>query len=442
MNPSIILQTEIQNLWKRINSVTGTLREFNDREDKTNASNLELTAKNQELVEKFSQMDSSRQQLEGDCQNLNVRLKTFDEVKSTNAELLRTIADYDSREKNLRTKLEESENSVKNLTSELEDLRREAADMKARLKTIEKLNEENDQLRHDMHATEVKAADFEFAQSEIARKNKELFEKNNIIRDYKDKTSEFESKMFEMASMRETLAKLTAKNEELTGLLVDKDAAIDKLNAEKNESDDSKLAKIDKLQNEIKGLNGKIDEMNTGYKDLYDSKQKVLNQQAEMIDEIAGHISKGEELDNTIKSLNSKIEEMNSVEKKDKAEIARLHGKHDDEVSALLNTITTYKKEKAAVEAKLDEIKKGKGISASDEKMQSLESDNKLLNKQVEEDVAKIEELNGKISDFEKIIGNLNSELKLHKDRDNSIEDGKAEIISRIEEFMKNYKKK
>ena len=442
MNPSIILQTEIQNLWKRINNVTGTLQEFNDREDKTHSSNVELLAKNKELNDKFAEIASTRQKLEGDCQNLAERLKTFDEVKSANAELLRTISDYNAREKDLKQKLQDSEYSNRALEHDLSELRGEAAEMKESLKNVDSLNKENDTLRHDIHAVQMQLADFELAKEAIARKNKELFEQTNTIRIFKDKTADFESKMFEMENLKTKFAAVSETNEKLSKILAEKDAAIDKLNAEKNESDDSKLAKIDKLQKDIVALNEKINTMTDNYKALYDGKQKVLNRQTEMLDEIANYISEGENYRSTIEDLKTKIDELTETDQKNIAEINRLHGKHDDEVCALLNTISTFKKEKIEIEAKLNDVKKGKGLHIPDAKIQTLENENNLLNKQIEDDLAKIEELNKKISENNEIIVNLNSELALHKDRDNSIESGKAEIIAQIESFMKNYKKK
>src|SRR5574344_972892 len=188
MNPSSNLQVEIQNLWKRINNVSGTLGKFNNQKNELSTSNNQLNEKNTQLSRNMEEINHKLQVLQSDYNNLLEKGKNLENVQGVNSELLSKIADYDNQIKNLTQQYEQSKARIEEMLSENTALKQNIEEINARLGKVDALEEEKNNLLENLKELESKSVDFDYARLEIARKNKEIYDKNNTITTLKDRT--------------------------------------------------------------------------------------------------------------------------------------------------------------------------------------------------------------------------------------------------------------
>ncbi|MDD3125783.1 MAG: hypothetical protein PHV24_08215, partial [Candidatus Kapabacteria bacterium] len=447
------MQVEIQNLWKRINNVSGTLGKFNNQKNELSTSNTQLNEKNTQLSRNMEEINHKLQVLQSDYNNLLEKDKKLENVQGVNSELLSKIADYDNQIKKMTQQYEQSKARIEEMLSENTALKQNIEEINARLGKVDALEEEKNNLLEKIKELESKSVDFDYARLEIARKNKEIYDKNNTITTLKDRNSELESRMFELERLKQELAaaderekfqneKIQLFNTEIADLGTQLEISKKKI--------DEKSAE---LNTQIKLLQSDLAEARNVYHDLYESKRDVMNRQVGFIDDIARLKHQVEERDAAINALRVQTSDYATNEQKLNLDIDFLKSKIN-ELTPLKTELEISRQAEIAKDGEIADLQAAKSelINKKDdlefrnlelsEQVDTLESDKTALNTQIAElqalidtQAKTIDTKSGEIADLNVKLENevnINAELN---EKNSGLYSEIAERQSKIDEL-------
>lgn len=416
MTPNNELQKSIQNLWDKINHISGTLKLFNEQKQSLEIANEEIQNEYNSLSEQF----------EATQNNLNSTIINNDKDQNRIAELENTLL----AKNDIINGLRKNEATLNELQAEFNilktkydsiifrnaELENEINDQANKLNQFSLLSDENLALKNENKLLENKSSDFEFSKLEIIRKNKDIYEKNNVIKNLKDKVSELESLSFELIRIKEENIKKCEKERELNQLIEDYKAQISMLNIqleiEKKKLDDKNKeynSNLINLENDLKDTRLSLSELQ---KELSETKLRLqtvinnynisLNESEDYLAKINLQSFKIKELDSLIFDYILEIQKLND-EKGLLQNIQAENYEYLDKIYKLEEEIKEISNLKEIINIKNEELIKFQNLNNQNTKdIESLNSENTLLKNEIDKLKSNIIDFNNKFE--EKVV--------------------------------------
>ncbi len=208
MNPNSELNNAIQVLWEKINSISSTLSDYNQQR-------FTLRDEKKQLERQLSQIklenDDAQVQIEQYMQNIssaNDRIKSLEETLSNKDNIISDLRKIEQEMSQLN--MDFTQLKIKYDTSLVQNanLENEVGKMKEELQLFELMKEEKKGLELQIKDLTMRSQDFEYSQQEVVRKNRDIYEKNALIKELKDTISMLESKLFAFDKMKEEIEQL------------------------------------------------------------------------------------------------------------------------------------------------------------------------------------------------------------------------------------------
>lgn len=324
MAPSNALQIEIQNLWNRINKVSGTLGEFNELHDNLGNSNSELTAINQDLSGRLGNLASDMEALQAEYSAATEKINSLELLSGANSQLLAELRKYELELSQLRIHHEGLKIDYNNSLNKADELANQVDNMSREMLKLSELEDEKVGFLNKIKQLETQCADFEFSRQEIVRKNKDIFDKNNEIRFLRDRVSELDSKMFELNRLRDEFHQ--SKENELRHLEIiqELNAQISGLQAQLEIAKKKIEDRTTEHNLELELIRKDFVDLRNKYHDLDKSKQEIVNVQLGLVRDIEKYQSEISDKDEKIEGLISQISELTDTAEQYFNEIERL----------------------------------------------------------------------------------------------------------------------